>query len=194
MKGVHEDDGREHGVFFESTVNVFTVNEVTKLLAPGHPGEAGDSRRSDMKGKNILLVDDDRDLVQTTKTFLEARGYTVATAYSGIEARDELKLKRPDLVVLDIMMDYDTDGFNVAYKLKNDPETARIPVIIVSGFTKELETKTHIFEPMMYRDWPAAKFFEKPVKLGALADAVADLLAGAEVPSDSPQPVDGVQV
>jgi CheY-like chemotaxis protein len=147
-----------------------------------------------MKGQNILLVDDDRDLVQTTKTFLEARGYTVATAHSGIEAREELQRKLPDLVVLDIMMDYDTDGFNVAFKLKNDPETARIPVVIVSGFTKELETKTHIFEPMMYRDWPAAKFFEKPVKLGALADAVADLLACVEVSADVPRPVDDAQV
>jgi len=146
-----------------------------------------------MQGKNILLVDDDRDLVQTTKAFLEARGYAVATAYSGIEARDELKRLRPDLVILDIMMDYDTDGFNVAYKLKNDPETVDIPVVIVSGFTKELETKTHIFEPMMYRDWPAAKFFEKPVKLAELADAVADLLAGADLPVDAPQPVDGAQ-
>jgi CheY-like chemotaxis protein len=143
-----------------------------------------------MNGKNILLVDDDRDLVQTTKTFLEARGYTVATAYSGHEAREELKRSRPDLLVLDIMMDYDTDGFNLAHGLKADPETERIPLIIVSGFTKELDTKTHVFEPMMYRDWPAAKFFEKPVKLGVLADAVAGLLAGAESPVDAP-PADG---
>ena len=35
----------------------------------------------------------------------------------------------------------------------------------MSGFTKELDEKTHVFEPMMYREWPAAKFFEKPVKL-----------------------------
>ena len=147
-----------------------------------------------MKGKNILLVDDDRDLVQTTKAFLEARGYAVATAHSGIEAREELKRKRPDLVVLDIMMDYDTDGFNVAFELKNSPETAGIPVIIVSGFTKELDTKTHIFEPMMYRDWPAAKFFEKPVKLGDLAGAVADLLAGAETVGDAPPPGESAEV
>ena len=133
-----------------------------------------------MKAKRILVVDDDRDLVQTTKAFLEARGYAVSTAHSGIEARDELAKQRPDLVVLDIMMDYDTDGFNVAYKLRHEPATARIPVIIVSGFTKELETKTHIFEPMMYREWPAAKFFEKPVKLADLAAAIAELLAAAD--------------
>jgi CheY-like chemotaxis protein len=137
-----------------------------------------------MKGKTILVVDDDRDLVATTRTYLEARGYAVRTAHSGVEAREELKRERPDLVVLDIMMDYDTDGFNVAYKLRDEPETERIPVIIVSGFTKELDTKTHIFEPMMYRDWPAARFFEKPVKLGALADAIAELLAGPEDDTD----------
>jgi DNA-binding response OmpR family regulator len=133
-----------------------------------------------MKAKRILLVDDDRDLVAGVKAFLEARNYDVDTAHSGIEARERLAERRPDLVVLDIMMDYDTDGFNVAYKLRDEPETARIPVIIMSGFTKELETKTHIFEPMMYREWPAAKFFEKPVKLADLAAAIAELLAAAD--------------
>jgi DNA-binding response OmpR family regulator len=133
-----------------------------------------------MKAKRILLVDDDRDLVASVKAFLEARGYDVDTAHSGIEARERLAVQRPDLVVLDIMMDYDTDGFNVAYKLRDEPETECIPIIIMSGFTKELETKTHIFEPMMYREWPAAKFFEKPVKLADLAAAIAELLAADE--------------
>lgn len=131
-----------------------------------------------MAAKTILVVDDDRDLVASVQTYLEARGYKVNTAHSGIEAREELKRQRPDLVVLDIMMDYDTDGFNVAYKLRDEPATSRVPVIIMSGFTKELDTKTHIFEPMMYREWPAAKFFEKPVKLSTLAEAIAELLAG----------------
>ena len=67
-----------------------------------------------MKAKRILMVDDDRDLVASVKAFLEARGYEVDTAHSGIEARERLAVQRPDLVVLDIMMDYDTDGFNVA--------------------------------------------------------------------------------
>ena len=133
-----------------------------------------------MKAKRILMVDDDRDLVAGVKAFLEARGYDVDTAHSGIEARERLAVQRPDLVVLDIMMDYDTDGFNVAFKLRDEPETARIPIIIMSGFTKELETKTHVFEPMMYREWPAAKFFEKPVKLADLAAAIAELLVTAD--------------
>jgi DNA-binding response OmpR family regulator len=138
--------------------------------------------------KRILVVDDDRDLVETTKTFLEARGYAVSTAHSGAEARDEMARQRPDLVVLDIMMDNDTDGFNLAFTLRDETEADRIPVIIVSGFTKELDTKTHVFEPMMYREWPAAKFFEKPVKLAALADAIAGLLEGVDQPAPVVQP------
>ncbi len=96
--------------------------------------------------------------------------------------RERIAVGRPDLVLLDIMMDYDTDGFNVAFKLRENPATADIPVIIMSGFTKELDTKTHVFEPMMYREWPAAKFLEKPVKLADLAAAIAELLAESEKP------------
>jgi CheY-like chemotaxis protein len=129
-----------------------------------------------MKTKRILLVDDDRDLVMSVRTYLEARGYEVETAHSGVEARERLQKRVPDLAVLDIMMDYDTDGFNLAHGLREDPRTKDLPIIIMSGFTKELDTKTHIFEPMMYREWPAAKFFEKPVKLAVLADAIAELL------------------
>jgi CheY-like chemotaxis protein len=129
-----------------------------------------------MKAKRILLVDDDRDLVLSVQTYLEARGYDVDTAHSGVEARERLEKRLPDLAVLDIMMDYDTDGFNLAHGLREDERTRGIPVIIMSGFTKELDTKTHVFEPMMYREWPAARFFEKPVKLAVLADAIAELL------------------
>ena len=133
-----------------------------------------------MTAKRILMADDDRDLVTSVKAYLEARGYDVVAVHSGAEVPEQLTRRRPDLILLDIMMDYDTDGFNVAFKLHEDPETKDIPVIIMSGFTKELDTKTHVFEPMMYRDWPAAKFLEKPVKLAVLADTIAGLLAAGE--------------
>jgi CheY-like chemotaxis protein len=129
-----------------------------------------------MKAKRVLLVDDDRDLVMSVQTYLEARGYEVDTAHSGAEARERLQQRLPDLAVLDIMMDYDTEGFNLAHGLREDERTKEIPIIIMSGFTKELDTKTHIFEPMMYREWPAAKFLEKPVKLAVLAEAIGGLL------------------
>jgi CheY-like chemotaxis protein len=130
--------------------------------------------------KHILVVDDDRDLVASIRVFLEARGYDVATAHSGIEARERLAERRPDCVVLDIMMDYDTDGFNVAYKLHNEPATRRVPVIILSGFTKVLADKNDVFAPMLGREWPAARFFDKPVKLQELGEAIAGLIEERE--------------
>ena len=138
-----------------------------------------------MKAKRILLVDDDKDLVLSVQTYLEARGYEVDTAHSGVEARERLQERLPDLAVLDIMMDYDTDGFNLAHGIREDERTKGIPVIIMSGFTKELDTKTHVFEPMMYREWPAAKFLEKPVKLAVLADAIAELLDDAPAAAEA---------
>ena len=66
-----------------------------------------------MKAKQILVVDDDRDLVASIQAYMDARGYEVVTAHSGIEAREQLsELRTP--MILDIMMDYETDGFNVA--------------------------------------------------------------------------------
>jgi CheY-like chemotaxis protein len=177
---VNDECGVGDDVFFETTVNEFTVKMITSPDVPAKAEYAEVQRRSVMKAKRILLVDDDRDLVASVKAFLEARGYEIDTAHSGIEGHERIREHRPDLVVLDIMMDYDTDGFNVAFKLREDPETADIPVVIMSGFTRELDTKTHVFEPMMYRDWPAAKFLEKPVKLADLADTIAEVLAGGE--------------
>jgi DNA-binding response OmpR family regulator len=133
-----------------------------------------------MQAKQILVVDDDRDLVASIEAFMHARGYEVVTAHSGIEAREQLKRMTPDAVILDIMMDYETDGFNVAYKLRNEPATHDVPVIILSGFTQYLETKGDLFAPMMDREWPAARFFEKPVALTDLVEAVGNLIAERE--------------
>jgi CheY-like chemotaxis protein len=179
-------------VFFETTVNEFTVTEVTENAARARSAAHPATEEEVMKRKLVLLVDDDRDLVAGVKVYLEARGYEVATAHSGVEARERLDERLPDLVVLDIMMDYDTDGFNVAFKLREDPETAGIPVIIMSGFTKELDTKTHVFEPMMYREWPAAKFLEKPVKLADLAATIGELLADEQPAADEKPAAKGV--
>ena len=133
-----------------------------------------------MEAKQILVVDDDRDLVASIEAFMRARGYDVWTAHSGIEAREQLKRMTPDAVILDIMMDYETDGFNVAYKLRNETATHDIPVIILSGFTKHLDTKGDLFAPMMDREWPAARFFEKPVPLTDLVETVGLLIAERE--------------
>ena len=126
--------------------------------------------------KNILMIDDDKDFVLSTKTFLEGRGYRVETAHNGTEGWEKIKEGKADLIVLDIMMDTDNEGFNLAYKMKETEATKRIPIIIVSGFSQYLKEKMDQFEFIMGREWPAAAQMDKPINLKDLANTIGRIL------------------
>ncbi len=130
-----------------------------------------------MAVKNILVVDDDRDLTNSMKAYFEARGYAVRMAHSGVEGMNEIERQKPDLILLDIMMDYDADGFNLAFKLKNEPAYQKIPIVILSGFTDHLKDKSSSFEFVMDRDWPAVAEIRKPASLARIGEVVEKVLA-----------------
>ena len=133
--------------------------------------------------KNILLIDDDRDFVLSAKTFLEGRGYAVDTAHNGTDGWEKIEAGITDLIVLDIMMDYDAEGFNLAYKLREDSVRKKIPLFIVSGFSQHLREKMDKFAFVLGQDWPADAYFEKPVDLRDLAKSIDRFLlkTGGEV-------------
>jgi two-component system alkaline phosphatase synthesis response regulator PhoP len=88
----------------------------------------------------ILLVDDDADFVESTKTVLESRPYEVIVAVNGDECLHKAREERPDLILLDIIMPVE-DGFTAAEQLKKDPELAEIPVLMLTSYsTKGAET------------------------------------------------------
>ncbi len=126
--------------------------------------------------RNILMIDDDKDFVLSTKTFLESRGYAVETAHNGTDGWEKIKTGKADLLVLDIMMDTDNEGFNLAYKMKENEKTKKIPIIIVSGFSQHLKEKMDQFEFVMGRDWPAAAQMDKPINLKELASTIGRIL------------------
>ncbi len=130
--------------------------------------------------KRVLLVDDDKDLVQALKVVLEANGFEVATEHNGTSAMAAIATRKPDLIVLDVMMDSDTEGFGVAYKLESDPATRRIPVILLTGFMDHMATKNDTFAFITDRDWPAAKLMKKPVATPELLATIRELLTEAE--------------
>jgi len=84
-----------------------------------------------MKHK-ILIVDDERDIVVILKLALEKEGYDVIEAYDGLEALEKVAQNKPDIILLDIMMPK-MDGHSVNLKLKENKETAGIPVIVITG-------------------------------------------------------------
>jgi CheY-like chemotaxis protein len=85
--------------------------------------------------KKILVVDDDIDLLEQVKAVLEASGYQVMSAESEKEAEQLLEKERPDLAVLDLMMENQDSGFVLSYKIKKKDPT--IPVIIVTAVTSQ---------------------------------------------------------
>jgi signal transduction histidine kinase/CheY-like chemotaxis protein len=89
------------------------------------------SPASDKRTKCILVVDDEAPIRQLLRQQFEAEGYRVMEAVDGRQAVQQVKAKRPDLIILDLMMP-DMNGFDAAAVLKNDPETMDIPVVILS--------------------------------------------------------------
>ncbi len=85
-----------------------------------------------MGKKRILLADDEEDIKTVVAMFLEAEGYEVITAFDGLDALEKVRCDKPDLILLDIMMPV-LDGFEVCKRLKENEETAAIPVVILSA-------------------------------------------------------------
>jgi CheY-like chemotaxis protein len=85
--------------------------------------------------KLILLADDDQDYVLSYKLQLEAAGYQVRVAHSGAEAQDLLETVKPDLAVVDLMMEEPDTGFTLCYHLKQ--KYPGVPVIMVTGVAGE---------------------------------------------------------
>ena len=131
-----------------------------------------------IKGE-ILLVDDDPDLRDSLQIMLEKNGYHVRTASNGKEALEALKAKRPDLMILDIMMTTETEGFDLAYELKNRPGAGDLPIILLTSFLEKVRHDgPEKFQHIMGEAWPAKWLFEKPVDTKKLIAKIEGILAG----------------
>jgi DNA-binding response OmpR family regulator len=84
----------------------------------------------------ILIVDDEKDLRQLLSMNLEDEGYIVSSASSGQEAASMILTDRPDLVLMDVVLG-DMSGVNLTAKIKNNPETADIPIIMLTAKDSE---------------------------------------------------------
>ncbi len=120
--------------------------------------------------KKVLVVDDDDEFRDSVSTLLKARGYDVVMAESGEEGFEKAKMERPDLIMLDVMMAHNTEGFDIARQLHDDAETKDVPVITVTGISKATNIGFK-YEPD--ETWlPVKAVLEKPVKPDVLLKAV----------------------
>lgn len=85
-----------------------------------------------MAKKKILIVEDEESLLKLESILLTSKGYDVRGVSNGREALDAIAEEKPDLVLLDIMLP-EIDGFEVCQRIKDDPETREIPVIMLTA-------------------------------------------------------------
>lgn len=81
--------------------------------------------------QSILVIDDDYDICEIVRVNLEGAGYQVRVAHDGLTGLSEIRDRRPDLIVLDVLMP-ELDGWQVLDRLVRDPETAGLPVIMLT--------------------------------------------------------------
>lgn len=124
--------------------------------------------------KRVLVVDDDLDFRQATRMVLSSAGYEVLEAASRREAEQQLASRKVDLILLDVMMETDTEGFHLAYKMRQDEKLKHIPIIILTC----IEEKTgQTLQPEESGDFlPVDAFLRKPLDPNELKAQVAKLL------------------
>jgi len=127
----------------------------------------------------ILIIDDDPDMVLAAQMTLEAAGYEIFTAASGTKGLEKVKEVHPDLIILDVMMDTTTEGFQVSLELRSPSADSEykafreIPIIML--------TAIHTTTPLRFGpedDYlPVDVFMDKPLDPDLLLAKVEELLA-----------------
>jgi DNA-binding response OmpR family regulator len=118
----------------------------------------------------IIIVDDNPDLLFTMETFLKRNGFETLTAKDGRKGLELIKEERPDLVLLDIMMESTYSGLDVCKKIRADPDLKDIPIIGISGIGDELGIHLDYWGDDEY--FRVDEFFEKPVDREKLLERI----------------------
>ncbi len=128
-----------------------------------------------MGAKKILIIDDDADFVESTKVVLEAKGYKVSSAGNKEEGLEKVKQISPDLILMDVMMEKMSDGFDLSRKLKSEEKYKDIPILMITaigektgfGFSDVAGDKTWL---------PVDDYVEKPISPEKLIAKLEKLL------------------
>jgi CheY-like chemotaxis protein len=124
--------------------------------------------------RKVLIIDDDLDIRESMKMVLDKEGLTVLLAEDSTKGFALAKTEKPDLILLDVIMNTQDEGFQAAYKFRADPDLKDTPVVMitsvskVTGFTFDKEKDEEFL--------PVADFIEKPISPAKLMDTVRKYL------------------
>jgi CheY-like chemotaxis protein len=122
----------------------------------------------------ILVIDDDPNLQVLLQTVLERKGFQVVSAYNPEEGIQKVESEKPDLIILDVLMPQDYEGFDVARKIREDLKMRELPIILLSAL-HSVKKVPYRFAP--HEEWlPVDYFFDKPVESQVLVSKIKELL------------------
>ena len=129
-----------------------------------------------MENAKILVVDDDPDLTKVLQTILESEHYTVITAANRTEGMEKIRINKPDLIILDVMMATCQDGFEMSRELKKNPECKDIPILMLTAVKDKfgIDFKSSAGDPAWL---PVDEFLDKPAEPHVLLTKVKKLLS-----------------
>ena len=122
--------------------------------------------------KKVLVVEDEQDILQLVKLYLEKEGFRAFTAMTGIEALKKVKAEKPDLIVLDLMLP-EMDGLEVCKRVRSASDTAMLPIIMLTAKAEESDTIVGL-------ELGADDYVTKPFSPKALVARVKALLRRVE--------------
>jgi two-component system, OmpR family, alkaline phosphatase synthesis response regulator PhoP len=125
--------------------------------------------------KKILLIDDDEDLLRSFQVILENNGFEVITALDGKTGYSKLKIENPDLLILDVMMRSNLEGYNLLHTIKKEPEYKEKPVILLTGILDQLGVNLYpgVDDELLF---PNVRFQDKPVDPNELIKMIGEML------------------
>ncbi len=143
------------------------------------PAEAGKSQ-----DKVIMIVDDDESVREFLGFVVKKEGFKIDTAADGEEGMEKIKVVKPNLILLDLMMPR-YGGFEVLRQLQTNPETAPIPIIVITGRYTDRTTAE-----MIRQESNVVDFLEKPIKPAVLGMSLHKILKTRPPELGSGAPID----
>jgi CheY-like chemotaxis protein len=122
----------------------------------------------------ILIIDDDPDFLYTVRLVLEDAGFEVETATTPEQGLEKVQSTEPDLVILDVLMPSEYEGFAVARAIREELHITEMPIVMLTA-VHDVKKASHRFAPdEAYL--PVDVFLDKPIELESLVDIINEVL------------------
>jgi len=130
-----------------------------------------------MVTRDILIIDDDRDLTRSLQAILEEQHYNVDIANDAKTGMAKFNERKPDLLILDVMMASDMEGHRLAHTIKSDPQNKDIPILVITGMMNKMGVNIRdAFEEV--DALPSVSMLDKPFETEELLSMVEQMMAG----------------